>query len=177
MALTGRKKAFADAVLAGKTKTAAAIEAGLSAATAAAAGCRMAKDKAVQKYISESGWKMATAAATGRPTPAAAKVKDPKWPFGTGPTDPSPERGQDQPAEGAGKVYTARELLSMWANDPELEMKMRIDSAKALLPIEEGKAGAPGKKQKQAADARSASTGKYAPAAPPKLAAAGGKRV
>lgn len=44
MALTGKKRAFADAVLAGRSNKDAAIVAGYSPATASAAGSRLVKD-------------------------------------------------------------------------------------------------------------------------------------
>ena len=51
MVLTGKKKVFADAVLAGKPNKQAAIDAGYSAATASAAGSRLVKDKEVASYL------------------------------------------------------------------------------------------------------------------------------
>ena len=51
MALTGKKRLFADAVLAGKSNKDAAIAAGYSAATASAAGSRLVKDEQVAEYL------------------------------------------------------------------------------------------------------------------------------
>lgn len=53
MALTAKKRQFADAVLAGKSNKDAAIEAGYSAATASAAGSRLVKDKDVAAYLAQ----------------------------------------------------------------------------------------------------------------------------
>lgn len=51
MALTGKKRVFADAVLAGRSNKDAAIEAGYGAATASAAGSRLVKEPPVAAYI------------------------------------------------------------------------------------------------------------------------------
>ena len=51
MALTGKKKAFADAVLAGKSNKDAAVAAGYSEKTASAAGSRLVKDPDVKAYL------------------------------------------------------------------------------------------------------------------------------
>lgn len=53
MALTGRKRAFANAKLAGLSNKDAAIQAGYSEATASAAGSRNVKDPDVKAFIAE----------------------------------------------------------------------------------------------------------------------------
>ena len=50
MALTGKKRLFAEALLAGKSNKEAALAAGYSPASASAAGSRLAKDKDVLAY-------------------------------------------------------------------------------------------------------------------------------
>jgi phage terminase small subunit len=62
-------------------------------------------------------------------------------------------------------------------NDGELEPKLRIDAAKALMPFTHAKLGEGGKKDQKQDAAAKAGAGKFAAAAPPKLVAAGGKKV
>jgi phage terminase small subunit len=61
--------------------------------------------------------------------------------------------------------------------DVSLDAKLRLDAAKALAPYEAVRKGEVGKKVGQAAAAKTAAVGKFAPAAPPKLVAAGGKTL
>lgn len=61
-------------------------------------------------------------------------------------------------------------------NDPSADARLRVDAAKALMPFVHQKLGEGGKKeQRQQAAEKVAS--RFAPAAPPKLAAVGGKKV
>ena len=53
-------------------------------------------------------------------------------------------------------------------NDPAADPRMRLDAAKALMPFMHGKPGA-GKKDERVQAAKKVSTGKFAPAAPPRL--------
>ncbi|SDP28861.1 phage terminase small subunit [Paracidovorax cattleyae] len=62
-------------------------------------------------------------------------------------------------------------------NDSGTEAKLRVDAAKALLSAQVRRAENGGKKEQARAAAKTAGAGKFASAAPPKLAAAGGKRV
>ena len=89
MALTGKKRAFADAVLAGRSNKDAAIEAGYSAATASAAGSRLVKDVEVAAYL-----------AARRTSPSAAPTTSTKTP-----TPPSGDEDVD-PLNGAHYVLS-----------------------------------------------------------------------
>ncbi|MGK5028492.1 terminase small subunit [Janthinobacterium sp. GB4P2] len=151
MALTGKKRVFADAVLAGRSNKEAAIEAGYSAATASAAGSRLVKELPVAAYI--AGRKSAHAAAPG----AATKL-------------PAPSSGDEDidPLNGAHYV-DPKDFLGAAMNAPELDMRQRIDCAKALMPFEHQKLGEGGKKGEKQAAAKTAAKGKFSPAAPPKL--------
>ena len=53
-------------------------------------------------------------------------------------------------------------------NDSAADPRMRLDAAKALMPFMHGKPGTGEKDERQAA-AKKVSTGKFAPAAPPRL--------
>jgi len=61
-------------------------------------------------------------------------------------------------------------------NDIASDAKLRVDAAKALLPYVHARKGEGGKKE-EAADRAKAAAGRFATAAPPKLVAAGGKKV
>ena len=155
MALTGKKRAFADAVLAGFSNKEAAIRAGYSPATAAQAGARLVKDKDVAPYLAQHKKASPTANPTTPPPPppptfdisAALMHSDPK----------------------------AFLLAAM--NDGALDPKLRLDAAKALMPFTHTKLGEGGKKDQKQDAARKAAGGKYGSAEPPKLAANNGKRV
>lgn len=61
-------------------------------------------------------------------------------------------------------------------NDPVAESRERIDAAKTLMPFMHQKLGEGGKKQ-QTDDAAKKVASRFAPGAPPKLVATGGKQV
>ncbi|WP_315125283.1 terminase small subunit [Comamonas antarctica] len=155
MALTGKKRLFADALLAGKSNKEAALAAGYSAASASAAGSRLAKDKDV---LAHQQRKAAAAENFKEGAPASAAP--------SGSFDLSQALAHRDP----------RAFLLAAMNDALLEPKLRIDAAKALMPFEFAKKGEGGKKEQQA-DAAKKVASRFAPAAPPKLAAANGKKV
>lgn len=156
MALTGRKRAFADAVLAGLSNKEAAINAGYSAATAAQAGARLVKDRDVAAHLAQFK-RPATEGANKSPLPA-------------------PERPAfDVMAALLHSDPKAFLLAAM--NDEALDPKQRIDAAKALMPFVHPKLGEGGKKDQKQDAAKKAGAGKYGSAEPPKLAAANGKRL
>lgn len=151
MALTGKKKAFAEALLLGKTNREAAVAAGYSEKTASAAGCRLAKDEDVKAHVK----------ARRINTPPDEPVAPPPRPF-----DINVAILHADP----------KAFLLAAMNDPALEDKHRIEAAKTLMPFVHQKLGEGGKKdQKQAAAEKVASRFGQAPA--PRLAAAGGKKV
>lgn len=156
MALTGKKRLFAEALLAGKSNKMAALAAGYSAASASAAGSRLAKDKDVLGHLQRKA-KVVSAV-----PPAAADAAAPP----TGSFDLSQALSHKDP----------RAFLLAAMNDGQLEPKLRIDAAKALMPFEFAKKGEGGKKEQQA-DAAKKVASRFAPAAPPKLAASNGRKV
>ncbi|WEE76628.1 terminase small subunit [Comamonas testosteroni] len=155
MALTGKKRLFAEALLAGKSNKEAALAAGYSAASASAAGSRLAKDKDVLAHQQRK------AAAIEKPEEVAPKADAPLGSF-----DLSQALAHRDP----------RAFLLAAMNDVLLEPKLRIDAAKALMPFEFAKKGEGGKKEQQA-DAAKKVASRFTPAAPPKLATANGKKV
>jgi phage terminase small subunit len=67
-------------------------------------------------------------------------------------------------------------FLKAVMNDSGTDAKLRVDAAKALLSAQVRRAENGGKKQEQA-DAAKKVASKFATATPPKLVAAGGKKV
>lgn len=156
MALTGKKRAFADAVLAGFSNKEAAIRAGYSEASAGPAGSRLVKDKDVAAYL----------AANKKDVPVAGKATPP-------PPAPAPTFDIS-----AALLHTdPKAFLTAAMNDGALDPKLRIDAAKALMPFTHNKLGEGGKKDQRQDAARKAGAGKFGSAEPPKLAANNGKRV
>lgn len=161
MALTGKKQAFADAVLAGFSNKDAAIKAGYSALTASAAGSRLVKDKQVAAHIALARAAAEIAAAS---PPAAS-------------TPPAAEPTPAFDINAALMHSDPKMFLTVAMNDAALDAKLRIDAAKALMPFSHHKLGEGGKKDQKQDAAKRAGEGKYGSAEPPKLAAANGKRL
>jgi len=153
MALTGKKRAFADAVLAGFSNKEAAIRAGFSEKTASAAGSRNVKDPDVKAYLDES---RKAAPAVGIKAPSAAAP---------------PLDSIDIPA-----TADPVEFLTKVMNEPAADLRLRIDAAKAMLPFKHKKLGEGGKKE-QAGEKAKTVAGRFGQASAPRLAAAGGKKV
>lgn len=160
MALTAKKRLFAEALLAGKSNKLAALAAGYSAASASAAGSRLAKDKDVLAHLARK----------------AAKAANKEC-------QPPPETNVDESAtafdlSAALTHRDPRAFLLAAMNDVMLEPKLRIESAKALMPFEFAKKGeSSGKKEEAAAKAKAAGAGKFGRREPPKLVAAGGQKL
>jgi len=149
MALTGKKRAFADAVLAGFSNKEAAIRAGFSEKTASAAGSRNVKDPDVKAYLEErrdsSGSTLAGAKVGPAPTPPDNLVDIPST------TDPM-------------------EFLTNLMNEPTADIRIRADVAKAMLPFKHQKLGEGGKKDQKNENAKKVAS-RFAAAAPPQLKA------
>lgn len=102
-------------------------------------------------------------------TDAEGYKSDPAWPFGQ-------ERPPEPPAAPDLSSLTPLDYLLSVMRDTGVEEKTRIQAAQLAAPYVHVKKGDVGKKeQKQGAAEKAA--GKYATAAPPRLAATGGKRV
>jgi phage terminase small subunit len=157
MALTGKKRAFADAVLAGRSNKDAAIMAGYSPATASAAGSRLVKDPAVAEYLK---------AARARAASGAPAALPPAVP----PARPTFDLNR------ALQHTDPKTFLMAAMNDIELGEKLRIDAAKALMPFVHKKPVEVGKKQEKLDAAQQAAGGRFsAPPPPPRLVSGGGK--
>ena len=152
MPMTDKKRRFAAARMAGSSNKDAAIAAGYSEKTASAAGSRLAKDKDVLAEIARKG---AVKAAK-----AEAKAS-----------------GREINLPDLSQMYSdPKDFLVALMNDTAEDVKLRLDAAKALMPFTHQKKGEGGKKEQRNEEAKKVA-GRFAPSAPPRLAAAGGKAV
>ncbi|WP_213761966.1 terminase small subunit [Caballeronia sp. dw_19] len=150
MALTAKKRLFADAVLAGKANKDAAIAAGYSAATASAAGSRLVKDKDVVLYM------------------AAHKIQQESKPAPAGNSTGGLRAPADFDIDAMTSFTDPKAFLIAAMNDGRTEPKLRVDAAKALMPFVHAKVGETGKKDAKGAAAEKAAN-KFASLATPKL--------
>lgn len=152
MALTAKKKLFADAILAGKSQTDAAIEAGYSAKTATAAASRLVnKDPDVIAYL------------------AAHKKRGKRGAQEREPVDPELKRVAAAVGFDVSVAFTTKDALEFLIaafNDPSTEPKLRIDAAKAVVPYQHAKKEAAGKKDAKTEAAKKAAS-KFGALAPP----------
>jgi phage terminase small subunit len=153
MELTGKRRAFADAVLAGKSNKDAAIAAGYSPKTAGPAGSRLAKDPAIAAFI--------------------AKYKKPE--AGPPPAPPPAKPVPTFDVNTAIMFSDPKQFLLAAMNDPAASGPLRVDAAKALMPFMHKKIGEVGKKEEAASAAKKAAN-KFAVGAPPKLVVNNGKK-
>lgn len=155
MALTAKKRAFADAVLAGKSNRDAAVAAGYSAATASAAGSRLVKDKDVVAYLAQRKKKGAGRAAhpTSKPDDESAAI-----------TKAAVSAGFD--LDSILTFSDPKQFLLAAMNDQNTEQKLRVDAAKALMPFMHQRLGEGGKKDAKAEAAKKAAS-KFGALAPP----------
>ena len=143
MALTAKKKAFAQAKHDGANNKEAAIFAGCSPETASQAGSRMAKDPDVIAHLER-----------------LANVKDINIDVKP---DQKPIITKKDIETASSRADPLKFLEEIWT-DPVEDLKLRMDAAKAALPYFHGKVAEKGKKESQADDAKAAATGggKYA---------------
>jgi phage terminase small subunit len=132
MALTGKKRAFADAKLAGLSNKDAAIAAGYSPKTASAAGSRLVKDPAVEKYLADQA--------------AAIRARAQDKPAAAAPPSASPPERPAFDLEALTHYSDPKAFLKAVMNEPMVDMKQRVEAAKTLMPFEHQKKGEGGKK-------------------------------
>lgn len=122
MALTDKKRRFADALMSGASNRDAAIAAGYSEKTAAQAGSRLAKDPDVLAHIAR------------KEVVAEAKEQ-------------AKEEGKPFNLESLSRMYSdPKDFLKAVMNDGGEDVKLRVDAAKALMPYVHAKPGEKGKK-------------------------------
>ena len=156
MALTPKKRAFADALRGGASNKDAAIAAGYSASSASAAGSRLAKDPHVVAELAKSAFNKNVKAKPPVKSPQAAELD----------TDEKDE-GPTFDLSRALSFTDPKAFLIAAMNDPEAEAKLRVDAAKALMPFMHQRKGETGKKESKQADAEKAATGLYGTGKPP----------
>ncbi len=143
MALTGKKKAFADAVLAGKSNKDAAVAAGYSEKTASAAGSRLVKEPDVKAYLDKH-----------RQAPKES---------GSLPPDEGPKFDLSAALMHSDPMAFLRAAM----NDAELDPKQRIEAAKAMLPYTHKRLGEGGKKETRQGEAEKVAGGRFSAGRPP----------
>lgn len=125
MALTDKKRRFADALMSGATQKDAAIQAGYSAKTAAQAGSRLAKDVDVLAHIERRG--------------VVAEAKE-----------QAKAEGKPLNIDSLSKLYSdPMDFLRAVMNDGGEDVKLRVDAARVLMPYVHSKPGEKGKKQER----------------------------
>lgn len=125
MALTDKKRRFAEALKSGASNRDAAVAAGYSEKTAAQAGSRLAKDPDVLAHIGRKESVVEAqqqAKAEGKPASLDAI-----------------SRAYDDP----------KDFLLAVMNYAGEDMKLRVDAAKVLMPYEHAKPGEKGKKEER----------------------------
>jgi len=152
MALTDKKRRFADALQSGASKRDAAIAAGYSERTASQAGSKLAKDPDVIAAISR---KTRVKNATPAEVKAAGKVNSPA------------EAGAPEEGLVFAEFDDPRDFLVAVMNEQAAEPRLRVDAAKALMPYIHGKVADQGKKEAVADAAKQAGKGRYARGKPP----------
>lgn len=158
MALTPKKRAFADALRGGASNKDAAIAAGYSASSASAAGSRLAKDPHVLAELAKG-----TVNKNVKAKPAAKPSKVAK---------PDVDDEDDSPVFDLSRALAftdPKAFLIAAMNDPEAEAKLRVDAAKALMPFMHQRKGETGKKEEKQDAAEKAAAGLYGTGKPPPL--------
>ena len=158
MALTPKKRAFADALRGGASNKEAAIAAGYSASSASAAGSRLAKDPHVLVALA--------AGTVNKNVKAKSPAKQPKA------VQPDGDDDDGAPAFDLSRALTftdPKAFLIAAMNDPEAEAKLRVDAAKALMPFMHQRKGETGKKEEKLNEAEKAAAGLYGTGKPPPL--------
>jgi phage terminase small subunit len=158
MALTPKKRAFADALRGGASNKEAAIAAGYSASSASAAGSRLAKDPHVLAALA--------AGTVNKNVKAKSPAKQPKAAQPDGDDD---DGGPVFDLSRALAFTDPKAFLIAAMNDPEAEAKLRVDAAKALMPFMHQRKGETGKKEEKLNEAEKAAAGLYGTGKPPPL--------
>ncbi|MGE8338122.1 terminase small subunit [Pseudomonas laurylsulfatiphila] len=152
MALTDKKRRFADALQSGASKREAAIAAGYSEKTASQAGSKLAKDPDVIAAMGRQIRQRASAQAEVKP---ARKVNS------------APAAESDSGGMVFAEFDDPRDFLVAVMNEQDAEPRLRVDAAKALMPYIHGKVADQGKKEARQDAAKQASKGKFAQGKPP----------
>lgn len=141
MPLTIKQTAFVEHVMRGATHRDAAVHAGYSAASAAVSGARLARHPKVVAELADrraEARKAARAAAADHPARKVTAIADPK------------------------------DYLLAAMNDVGVDLRLRMEAAKALLPFMHARMGEAGAKERRKdAAAKTGAQSKFHPSAPP----------
>jgi len=146
MALTEKKRRFADALLSGASNKKAAIDAGYSEKTAPQAGSKLAKDPDVLAYLERR-----------------RKFDQAKEEVKAETQKVNSERAAETEASGNDPIAFLERMMANELEDP----KLRIDAAKALLPYKHAKKGELGKKEQAQVKASEVAQGRFGSRKPP----------
>lgn len=146
MALTEKKRRFAEALLSGASNKKAAIDAGYSEKTAPQVGSKLAKDADVLAYLER---RRKFDQATAEVKAETQKVNS--------------ERAAETEASGNDPIAFLERMMANELEDP----KLRIDAAKALLPYKHAKKGELGKKEQAQVKASEVAQGRFGSRKPP----------
>ena len=160
MALTVKKKAFAQAKYDGADNKQSAIFAGYSPESASHAGSRLAKDPDVIAYIEKLKASKKLTSKDEKLTSTKPKQNANVQVVKVEKMESGPEQvhgqfvGRDEIAYGA-KDDPLEYLKSVWTDESE-DPKLRLDAAKAAMPYIHGKVADKGKKETKADEAKKA---------------------
>lgn len=154
MALTNKKRIYAEARIEGLGQRDAAIKAGCPARTASQAASRYEKDADVQAAMGRTVAVMPEKKKVERPDKFARSNKEPH-------VDPATYI----PAQAEDPIAFFKAVMNDLAADP----KLRLDAAKSLAAFTVAKPGESGKKEERKNAAKVAAGGKFGAGAPPRL--------
>lgn len=163
MALTAKKKAFAQAKYDGADNKQSAIFAGYSPESASQAGSRLAKDPDVVAYIEKLKVSKKLTSKDEKLTSEKPKQTSSVQVVKVEKIESGPEQahgqfvGRDEISRGA-KDDPLEYLKSVWTDEGE-DPKLRLDAAKAAMPYIHGKVAEKGKKETKADEAKAAAKG------------------
>lgn len=152
MALTDKKRRFVQALQSGLSGAKAAAAAGYSEKGASQAASRLMKDPDVIAALER---KEAVEQAKAEAKASGKQINLPDL-----------SRRYSDP----------QDFLKALMNDASEDMKLRVDAAKALMPFVHQRKGEGGKKEAKQEEAQKVAS-RFAPSAPPRLVASGGKKV
>lgn len=145
MALTDKKRRFADALMSGASQAEAAVTAGYSEKTAKQQGYKLARDPDVLRYIERM-----------------EALEDEKQ-------QASAEGRQVSLPDLAQRFDDPADFLRSVMNNEREEMRLRMDAAKTLMPYTHAKLGEVGKKEQMREAAKEAGKGRFATGRAPRL--------
>lgn len=158
MALTPKKKLYAESRMAGVNIKDSAIAAGYSEDTARQSGSRLEKDVDVRRYMGRidaaEPKKKQEQKQKPEPKPKAESRQEPRTEYVKPSGRPAPEVAPIPPSESAQKQYTnPLKFFETVMNDPSEDPKLRMEAAKNLAAFTVAKPGDKGKKEQKLEDA------------------------